>query len=78
MMGVANLGQRVAVLLGQRWTCGEVDGRLEQCVKDCSIFFEGKEELGVEKALFNVGLSACCGRGGEVDMAARCAVSCDI
>jgi hypothetical protein len=29
-----------------------------QCVNDCSSFLEGKEELGVEKALLRVGLSA--------------------
>ena len=40
-------------------------------MKDCSSFLEGKEELGVENALFSVGLSALCSNGGEVDMAAR-------
>ena len=52
-----------------------MDGRLGQCAKDCSSFLEGKEELGAENALFNVGLSTSCSRVDEVDMTARSAVS---
>jgi hypothetical protein len=62
---VAKREQRWAELVGQR---GAVDG-LVQCVKDCSSFLEGKEELGVEKALLRVGLSASWDIVGEADMA---------
>jgi hypothetical protein len=72
LVGVANRGQRVSVLLGQRGVCGEVEGRSGQGVKVCSSLLEGKEELGVEKALFNFGLSASCVIAGEADMAVAC------
>jgi hypothetical protein len=72
VVGVANRGQRLPVLLGQRGVCGEVEGRSGQGVKDCSTFLEGKEELGVEKALFKVRLSASCVIAGEADMAVAC------
>lgn len=61
----ANRGQRVLVLLVQRDVCGADACRTSQCVKVCSSFLEGKEELEVKKALFKVGLSASarvCGR----------------
>jgi hypothetical protein len=70
----------VPVLLGQRGVCGEVEGRLGQGVKDCSSFFEGKEELSVEEALFNIGLSASCVIAGEADIAVACVskrLACD-
>jgi hypothetical protein len=66
------VGSRLPFLLGQGGRCGEVDEGLGQRVKDCSSFLEGKEELGVEKALFNVGLSATCVIVGEADMVATC------
>jgi hypothetical protein len=47
-------------------------GGAVQWVKDCSIFLEGKEELGVEKALFRVGVSASWDIVGEADMAGAC------
>jgi hypothetical protein len=72
LVGVANRGQRVRVLLDQRGVCGEVEGRSRQGAKVCSSLLEGKEELGVEKALFSVGLSALCVIAGEADMAVAC------
>jgi hypothetical protein len=59
-------------LLGQRGARGGVVGRLVECVNDCSSFLEGKEELGVEKALLRVGLSASWDIVGEADMAGAC------
>ena len=41
-------------------------------MNDCSSFLEGKEELGVEKALLRVGLSASWDIVGEADMAGAC------
>ena len=41
-------------------------------MKDCSSFLEGKEELGVEKALFRVGVSASWDIVDEADMAGAC------
>ena len=41
-------------------------------MNDCSSFLEGKEELGVEKALFRVGVSASWDIVGEADMAGAC------
>jgi hypothetical protein len=72
LVDIANRGQRMPVLLGQRGVCGEVEGRSGQGVKDRSSFLEGKEELGVEKDLFSVGLSASCVIAGEADWAVAC------
>jgi hypothetical protein len=69
---VGNRGSRLPLLLGQGEWSGEVDEGLGEWVKDCSSFLEGKEELGVEKGLFNVGLSATCVIAGEADMVDTC------
>lgn len=63
LVGVANRGQRA-------W--GGVKGQVASWVKECSSFLEGKEELGVEKALFSVGLSVSCrSEDGAARQAAR-------
>lgn len=69
---VAKRGQWLRVLLGRRGARVEVGGEGRQWVKDCSSFLEGKEELGVEKALFRVGVSASWDIVGEADMAGAC------
>jgi hypothetical protein len=68
VVGVGKRGQWLRALLDQRGARGGVG----QWVKDCSSFLEGKEELGVEKALFRVGLSASWDIVGEADMAGAC------
>lgn len=45
---------------------------MEQVARDCSRELEEKEELGVEKGLFNAALSAPCGDVGRVDMTSAC------
>jgi hypothetical protein len=69
---VARRGQWLRELLGQRGVRGGVVGGLVQWVNDCSSLLEGKEELGVVKALFRVGLSASWDIVGEADMAGAC------
>jgi hypothetical protein len=77
MLGLQNRGegagreQRVLVLLLQHCVCGRAADGWGQCVNVCSSFLEGNKELGVENALFNVGLSAFCNLFGE----AMCVVS---
>jgi hypothetical protein len=72
VVGVGKRGQWLRALLDQRGARGGVEGGVGQWVKDCSSFLEGKEELGVEKALFRVGLSASWDIVGEADMAGAC------
>lgn len=55
--------------VGQRRLRRAVEGDGEQWARDCSSFLQGKEELGVEKALFSVALLASWGIVGEADMA---------
>lgn len=69
---VANRGQRAPVFRDQRGGWGDVSGGLGQCGDDWSSFLQGKEELGVEKGLFSVGVSALCVIVGEADMAGAC------
>ncbi len=60
LVGGVDLGDRRVDELDTRGSCGEVYGRLQVWVKDCSSFLQGNGELGVEaeNALLRVGLSA--------------------
>lgn len=55
---VCGAGGRQRARRGQRGACGKAKGKLEQCARDWSSVLEGKEELGVEKAFFQVEVSA--------------------